>query len=361
MSRRSLTAYLELDRLCCPGCKGRLSHDADSLLCVQCSMTYEVVDGIPVVLQQDTRHSETKGVIRRFWGELYQAAHTERVEEYEPTAFLGLLDELERMFLHRQHLAVTEMPIHDLSGKAVLEIGSGAGAHSALFAQRGAEMTSVDITFERVLATARKLDWVSTEGHFTLQADAEHLPFRDARFDIVYSNGVLHHTPNTRQAIVELYRVLKPGGRAVVMLYARHSFMYWVNLFLLRGLLRGEIFRRPNWLGQATEWMSSEPQRVLNPETKVFSAGEVRRLFSRFSAIRIRKNSFNFDMVLSLFANVPKVGPPLRTWVSKWLERRQGMCAAGVLVYGAPYRYETALELALGRWIGFGLNILAVK
>lgn len=361
MSRRSLQSYLKLDRLRCPVCRGALSHGADLLVCAECGTPYEVVDGIPVLLPPDTRRSETKGTIQRFWGELYQAAYAGHPEEHEPAAFLDLLGELERMFSYRRHLAVTEMPIHDLAGKAVLEIGSGAGAHSALFAERGAEMTSVDITPERVLATATKLDWVSTEGHFALQADAERLPFGDAQFDIVYSNGVLHHTPDTGRAIAEVHRVLKTGGRAVVMLYARHSFEYWINLFLWRGVLRGAMFHRRDWLGRATEWMAAEPQRTLNPETKVFSAAQVRRLFDRFGDVRIRKNSFNFDMALRLLSNVPKIGPPVRARVLRWLERRQGASRGGILVYGAPWRRETALELALGRWIGFALSILAVK
>lgn len=361
MSRRSLESYLKLDRLRCPECRGALSQGGEVLVCAECGTPYEVVAGIPVLLPPETLRSETKEAIQRFWGELYRAAYVDHQEEHEPAAFLGLLAELESMFFHRRHLAVTEMPIHDLSGKAVLEIGSGAGAHSALFAQRGAEMTSVDITPQRVLATATKLDWVTTEGHFALQADAEHLPFGDAWFDIVYSNGVLHHTPDTGRAIAEVHRVLKPGGRAVIMLYAKHSFYYWVNLFLLRGILMGAAFRHRNWLGRATEWMASKPQHTLNPETKVFSSAQVRRLFDRFREVQIRKNSFNLDMVLSLFSNVPKIGPRIRARALGWLEERQGMSRGGILVYGAPWRRETALELALGRWIGFGLNILAVK
>lgn len=282
---------------------------------------------------------------------MYQAAYAENREEYDRETFLALLDELERMFRRRQHLAVLEMPIEDLWGKAVLEVGSGAGAHSALFAQRGAEVTSLDITANRVAATARKLDWVDTHGHFVVQGDAESLPFHDGQFDIVYSNGVLHHTPKTDAAIREVYRVLRPGGLAAIMLYARYSFEYWINLFLIRGLLGRELFRRRDWLGRVTEGVAGSPlQPVHNPETKVFSGADVRRLFSQFASVRIRKYSFNVR-------TIPKIGRLLVAW----LERRQGLSRGGILVYGAPYRVETPVELALGRWIGFGLNILAMK
>jgi ubiquinone/menaquinone biosynthesis C-methylase UbiE len=302
------------------------------------------------MLPSETQSTVVKSEIQQFWGELYRAAYVKNPEEYAREIFLDLLADLERMFRQRQHLAVVEMPMTDLRGKHVLEVGSGAGAHSALFAGRGAEVDSLDISADRVAATARKLDWVVTDGHFALQGDAEYLPFRDDQFDIVYSNGVLHHTPDTERALREVHRVLRPGGLAAVMLYAKHSFKYWVNLFLVRGVLEGELFRDRNWLGRVTEWMASTPQRVHNPVTKVFTGAEVRGLFGQFSSVKIRKNSFNYGMV-------PKVGGRL----SAWLERRYGANRGGILVYGIPWRAETAIELVLGRWIGFGLNILAVK
>ena len=65
-------------------------------------------------------------------------------------------------------------------------------------------------------------------------ADAENLEFADDSFDLVYSHGVLHHTPDTEGAVREIYRVLRPGGRAVVMLYHRDSYNYRVNISVLR-------------------------------------------------------------------------------------------------------------------------------
>jgi hypothetical protein len=107
--------------------------------------------------------------------------------------------------------------------------------------------------------------------------------------------------------------------------------------------------------------MASSPQRVRNPETKVFSEREAVRLFARFESVRVRRNSFVFDMALTPLTLIPRVGPFLAKGVVRRLERVQGFSRAGTLIYGMPYRYETALELAIGRWIGFGLNIEAVK
>lgn len=134
------------------------------------------------------------------------------------------------------------------------------------------------------------------------------------------------------------------------MLYARNSLLYRGVLLPVRGILQGGIFRDRRWLGHATEWMSEKPQQVKNPWTEVFSGAEARDLFRDFSSVRLRKNAFTFSQI-------PVVG--------KLLERATGNVtgynSAGVLVYDAPWRNETRLELALGRHIGWGLNIVAHK
>jgi ubiquinone/menaquinone biosynthesis C-methylase UbiE len=65
-------------------------------------------------------------------------------------------------------------------------------------------------------------------------SDAENLDFPSETFDLVYSHGVLHHTPDTPGAVREVHRVLRPGGRATVMLYHRNSYNYRVNIGILR-------------------------------------------------------------------------------------------------------------------------------
>ena len=67
-------------------------------------------------------------------------------------------------------------------------------------------------------------------------SDAEALPFADSSFDLVYSHGVLHHTPNLPAAVAEVHRVLRPGGRAIVMMYHRASLNYYGGILFLRRL-----------------------------------------------------------------------------------------------------------------------------
>lgn len=121
--------------------------------------------------------------------------------------------------------------------KDLLEIGVGVGTDFIRFARAGARVNGVDLTEHSVSLVRRRLELEGFEGNVQV-ADAEQLPFEDDRFDLVYSWGVLHHTPDPDRAIAEAVRVLKPGGRLCLMLYARHSWVaygLWVRYALLTG------------------------------------------------------------------------------------------------------------------------------
>ena len=141
--------------------------------------------------------------VQAFWGSLYDSLYDDVDSKLTRNLLLEGVDDLENMFRLRDYMTVHEMPLNDLKGKKVLELGSGAGGHSALFAKHGAIMTSADITFSRAKATQVKFDLMGdlARGCQSMQSDAENLPFADDTFDIVYSNGVLHHTPNTEKAL----------------------------------------------------------------------------------------------------------------------------------------------------------------
>src|SRR3989475_10784717 len=118
-------------------------------------------------------------------------------------------------------------------GLKVLEIGCGLGTDGAQFAKAGADYTGVDLTEAAVELARKNFELFNLPGTFCT-ADAENLDLNDNTFDLVYSHGVLHHTPDTARAVREIHRVLRPGGRAVVMLYHRNSYNYRVNISLLR-------------------------------------------------------------------------------------------------------------------------------
>jgi ubiquinone/menaquinone biosynthesis C-methylase UbiE len=125
----------------------------------------------------------------------------------------------------------------EAAGRRVLEIGCGNGADGVMFASHGAHYTGVDLTPEAIDATSRHFAMKGLDGQF-LQENAEALSFRDDSFDTVYSFGVLHHTPSPERAVGEVHRVLKPGGVALIMLYHRNSFNYYVRML---GYMRARV------------------------------------------------------------------------------------------------------------------------
>ena len=109
-----------------------------------------------------------------------------------------------------------------VAGRQVLEIGVGLGADHERFVRAGAKLKGVDLTERAVDFTRRRLALYGLDADVDV-ANAEALPFADNSFDIVYSWGVLHHSPNTKQAFREVLRVLRPGGEARLMIYNKYS------------------------------------------------------------------------------------------------------------------------------------------
>ena len=133
----------------------------------------------------------------------------------------------------------------ELADNHALDLGCGSGVLSCYLARHGARVTSVDITKQGTTLTARnaalrglKIDVV--------RADAEAIPFADGSFDFVLSWGVLHHSNRTEQAFAEVSRILRPGGRGVIMVYHRNSLVYYLKgmywLFVRGRILRGDSF-----------------------------------------------------------------------------------------------------------------------
>ena len=100
-------------------------------------------------------------------------------------------------------------------GLRMLEIGCGMGTDGAQFAKAGADYTGIDLTDAAIELARKRFELCGLQGNFQI-SDAENLDFADESFDLVYSHGVLHHTPDTARAIREIHRVLVPGGRLAV-------------------------------------------------------------------------------------------------------------------------------------------------
>lgn len=170
-------------------------------------------------------------------------------------------------------------------GKSVLEVGCGVGSDLIRFAQSGAYVIGIDLSLKSAELAEKRLRVYGCDG-VAIEADAEKIPYKDNSFDFVWSWGVLHHTPDIRKAISEIYRVTKPDGRICVMLYHRRSIVA-LQMWLMFGLLR---FR---------PWRSLDEIIADNHEsrgTKAYSVEDAIRMFSVFRELAVDLRVTSYDM-----------------------------------------------------------------
>jgi len=127
-------------------------------------------------------------------------------------------------------------------GKKVLEVGVGAGSDFTQWVRAGAHATGIDLTQEALDNTRHRLRLQGLEPEELRVADAENLPFDDNTFDLTYSWGVIHHSPDTQRCLQEIIRVTKPGGQIRVMIYNRRSLFAYYR-YLLAALFKGKPFQ----------------------------------------------------------------------------------------------------------------------
>ena len=171
----------------------------------------------------------------------------------------------------------------------VLEIGVGMGADYMQWLKAGAIATGVDLSRESIARATHRCQQAGLKPDLRI-ADAEALPFADATFDIVYSYGVMHHSPDTSKCIAEAFRVLKPRGAARIMLY-HHASMTGLMLWVRYGLMRGQSIRQCVY------------KRLESPGTKTFTKDEVRSLMRGFEDVNIRQVFSPGDLLLSKPSN----------------------------------------------------------
>jgi SAM-dependent methyltransferase len=219
--------------------------------------------------------------VREYWQEHPCAAALARDEPGSPAFYADV--ERAKLRLEPHEAAFADFPAW--RGRGVLEIGCGVGVDTARFARAGANVTAIDLTDAAVSLARGLLELEHLDGT-AIVADAEHLPFADESFDLVYSWGVLHHTPDTGRALEEVRRVLRPGGEARVMLYARRS------------LFAGAVWARQ--VGRERRLMSAQDaiaRGLESPGTQAFTRAEAARLFSGFAGGEVRQVATGYDRV----------------------------------------------------------------
>jgi SAM-dependent methyltransferase len=189
-------------------------------------------------------------------------------------------------------------------GRAVLDVGCGNGYVLGKYAAEGARVFGVDLTGAGIALCRKRFALQGLRGQFTV-GNAESLPYPSSVFDCVCSMGVLHHTPDTRAAIDELYRVLKPGGRLILMMYHRNSANYRLRMFadhVRTGRAMGDLVRAVDGEG--------------NPVGVVYSKAELRRLLGRFADVDCFAGCLQREMLPKLGRVIPEAW--LRRFERRW-------------------------------------------
>ncbi|OFW06401.1 MAG: hypothetical protein A3I61_19810 [Acidobacteria bacterium RIFCSPLOWO2_02_FULL_68_18] len=189
-----------LDLLRCPTCGGPYQRHGDRLQCA-CGIVVAVRSGIPRFVDDD-------GYVKSFSFEWQKHARTQ-LDSASAVA------RSERDFQSR-----LDRPLEWLNGKLVLDAGCGMGRYAEVAARYGATVVGLDFSFAIDVARANLSGWPNVQ---LVQADLTRPPFARETFDLVYSFGVLHHTPNAEQSFLAAADLVKPGGVMAMFVYSSYN------------------------------------------------------------------------------------------------------------------------------------------
>ncbi len=184
------------DLFVCPACRGPLEPDAasDGLGCRPCGASYPI-----------------QGGILRLGGQAYVASFGRQWNRYE----VARPEEDAAVFRVK-----TGLDPASLAGQLVLDAGCGGGRYARLLGSLGARVVGVDLSSAVDAAARLCADLPDVQ---IAQADLLELPLAPGRFDVAFSIGVLHHSPDPRRAFARVAACVRPGGRLAVWLYRRNT------------------------------------------------------------------------------------------------------------------------------------------
>jgi ubiquinone/menaquinone biosynthesis C-methylase UbiE/uncharacterized protein YbaR (Trm112 family) len=184
-----------LSYICCPKCRSNVTQQNKSLICESCKSEYNIINGIPVLVDLGNLPEHLLNQIKYFENEATNNADS---KEY-------ILYEWQKSYLKR----FTDN-YGDLKGKVVLDCGTGSGYMAIELARMGAIVIATDLTLKSLLRLKSIVNKQQLQNEFTIICcSADNLPFQSKIADYFISNAVLEHIPDDNKAISELNRICK--------------------------------------------------------------------------------------------------------------------------------------------------------
>lgn len=255
---------------------------------------------------QELSQSEIDKKNSKFWDELCgsQLAKQLGVTDNSPQS----LKKFDDWYMEFYPYLYRHIPFNTLKGKKVLEIGLGYGTISQMMAAAGADYSGLDIAAGPVAMVNHRLGQNGLPGK-AVQGSVLEAPFADQTFDQAVAIGCLHHTGNLQRALDEVWRVLKPGGRAMVMVYYAYSYRRWVYV-------PGPTFRQfmadKFGIGSRSSVITDKERAHYDastkdgggaPETAFTSGSEMQQLTKRWSKCTVHRENIGQEFV---FRTMPR-------------------------------------------------------
>ncbi|HET6349675.1 MAG TPA: class I SAM-dependent methyltransferase [Candidatus Krumholzibacteria bacterium] len=228
-----------------------------------------------------------------------------------------LFEDMERVLRDQyRHLQGPDEPLlarlldySAFKGKPVLEIGFGTGWLMNELVRAGARVHGIDLSRSHEALCRHRF----RNSDVKLQiASAESIPYPDNTFDLVAAWGVLHHAADDARCYAEVQRVLKPGGRAFLMLYRRAGAKYYYQNIFRKGVLGGGLIRHgfniDAFIRSVTDKYSDDSPGA--PISRHYTEPELRRLLSHFSKVDLRITGSRAE-----FSEIPLSHLPISDWV----------------------------------------------
>ncbi|HCU89385.1 MAG TPA: hypothetical protein DGR97_05565 [Gammaproteobacteria bacterium] len=244
-------------------------------------------------------HTETLSVDeqnKRFWNELCgtQLAKQLGVVDSSPAS----LQRFDNWYFDFYPYLFKHIPFPDMLGKKVLEVGLGYGTVSQKLASSCDGYRGLDIAEGPVAMANHRLAQMGLSGE-AVQGSVLSAPFPNESFDWVVAIGCFHHTGSIQGALDETWRVLKPGGQAIVMVYAAYSYRRWMYTFAptLRYLIWDKfgIGKAPQTSDRERKQYDASGAGEGAPETTFTSASHMRRMTKQWHSVRVTSENIGTE------------------------------------------------------------------